>query len=672
MKYVITDEWNLLKENFTGVSGKQVLEFYDAIHSALTRLALSKEVGVKNQFCISAAMVLFHKYLVGRDFDSNQRESQGKTLNEDQGKEKEPSELFEDIEVTYLAAFFLATKVCNCLTSLSRISNYCLSLLPEKMSPVVSGYPATVAVSSGGANGGLSLCEEVPRKEETEVKKSSNTEKPKESDVKLPTNEGERGGKVNQKGIDSNASYNNNSNSIIRPSNSTINTITMNSLNKFSLQYINHSNINNLNNQSSNNLPTNNSINPANTITNPSHSDIPSNKLLSEAFKKSLEEKIKKRELEILYLTGFDLNIDLPYIYIEKLKPYFQQYLPKSEKLVEIAYNFINDSFKLPVCLYYSPLKIALAAVYLLNHHFKVDLVDTKSGTKWYHLIDSDTNIQEIKELAGLMNSIYQLSSKDKKEKKKKSPGKAFTVALEVAYEKQGNNIDGKISFLNNKRWKVDVEAPSKDIYDNGRDANTSIAADSTNSTIDNKEYKEDKEDEEATVAFSSHINNEKKQSEDIDCSREFELQAKDKEAGVCDPSEVPSMCSDLYTKPRPVTHSDTGKETQADPQSQSGNFCTNNPNYLITKDVMIGKPTREHITTVNKQSGDSNSNSSNITLTSNSIKDSAAFSNNLLNSVNPTLSNTDNNDHSCPLQKHSPSQVSFVLGLREDSAIQN
>ena len=89
-------------------------------------------------------------------------------------------------------------------------------------------------------------------------------------------------------------------------------------------------------------------------------------------------------ETELLQSIGFDLNVDLPYIFVERMRPYFQQNYVKCDKLIEITYNFINDSFKLPVCLYYSPLKIALASIYLINYHFKIDLVDSKDKIKWY------------------------------------------------------------------------------------------------------------------------------------------------------------------------------------------------------------------------------------------------------------------------------------------------
>lgn len=118
-------------------------------------------------------------------------------------------------------------------------------------------------------------------------------------------------------------------------------------------------------------------------------------------------EKIIESELDILCAVGFDINIDLPYSYIEKMKPIFGD-ANKMEKYLRIVYNFLNDSFKLPLCLYYSPVTIAMATFYLLKMHFKVALVETLDDKKWFNVVSDKTSIEEIVEVANLMNSMYE------------------------------------------------------------------------------------------------------------------------------------------------------------------------------------------------------------------------------------------------------------------------
>lgn len=134
-----------------------------------------------------------------------------------------------------------------------------------------------------------------------------------------------------------------------------------------------------------------------------------------------LKESIIKTEFDILNSIGFDLNVDLPYIYIEKMKPYITDCL-KNDKLTRIVFSFLNDSFKLPLILHYAPIKIALSALYLLGIHFKIDLIDTKEGKKWYTILSTDETIDEIIEIANMINQIYLVArNKNKQPEENKS-----------------------------------------------------------------------------------------------------------------------------------------------------------------------------------------------------------------------------------------------------------
>ena len=400
MKYMIADEWNLLKENFSGVSGKTVLEFYDSIHSAITKLCLSKEVNIQNQFCISTANVLFHKYILNYEFcidksnliketllSLSEMDSYSNEVNEEKlPKIKSIEDIYNiekvsDVEVTYLACFFLATKICNSLVSINRISSYYLNSVIEPIAKSFSNL----------------------------AKLDNNSEEHQNSSRK-------------------------NSLSKIKD---TVNKIQINNLNNFSLSYIER--MNRFGKNDTNSL-----------------------ELVKEALKKNLEEKIKLKELDILNIIGFDINIDLPYIYVEKMKPYFLQYIPQGSKHLEIIYNFVNDSFKVPVILYYSPLKIALACIYLVHHHFKVDLIELKNKIKWYQIIDKDIELQEIKDIALIINGIYQLN----KENRKKNPCELLEKTLFVISQVKSIPIEKNkcVSFLCKKRIEKLDEATHSNI----------------------------------------------------------------------------------------------------------------------------------------------------------------------------------------------------------------
>lgn len=126
-----------------------------------------------------------------------------------------------------------------------------------------------------------------------------------------------------------------------------------------------------------------------------------------------ISEKLCFIEFEILSSMDFDLNIEIPYKYVHNMKFYFFEYL-KNQKLIIITTNFINDSFKLPLCLYFDPLLIALASLYLASIYFKVPLPDTKEGLKWYQIIDKNVQIKEVLSIAEKINNIYKYCNRAK------------------------------------------------------------------------------------------------------------------------------------------------------------------------------------------------------------------------------------------------------------------
>lgn len=127
-----------------------------------------------------------------------------------------------------------------------------------------------------------------------------------------------------------------------------------------------------------------------------------------------ITEKVKEAEFSLLNKIGFDINIDLPYIYIDRMRGYLNEYV-KNDKFIKIIHNFINDSFKLPIGLYYTPIKIALSAVYLFQYHFKVLLPKTKEGIEWYNILSKEISIDEIKEISSMINLLYFTLRENKK-----------------------------------------------------------------------------------------------------------------------------------------------------------------------------------------------------------------------------------------------------------------
>jgi hypothetical protein len=77
-------------------------------------------------------------------------------------------------------------------------------------------------------------------------------------------------------------------------------------------------------------------------------------------------------ERAILKAIGFDFNSQHPYRYVVS----YVKSLGGSQELLQIAWNWVNDSLKTTLCLHYRPEQIASAAVLLSaklmrSHHYK-------------------------------------------------------------------------------------------------------------------------------------------------------------------------------------------------------------------------------------------------------------------------------------------------------------
>jgi hypothetical protein len=146
------------------------------------------------------------------------------------------------------------------------------------------------------------------------------------------------------------------------------------------------------------------------------------------------------------------------------MKLYFEESLSAQfySKYILIVTSFINDSFKLPVCLNYEPLLIFLACVYLVEIYFKIQLKD-KAGKKWFQLINGRVEFRIIEELSAKIKLIYDYSNSNRTahsssgslnllgpKGEKAQEGNRFVIDFEpsLAEERQGDEVemdDGKV-----------------------------------------------------------------------------------------------------------------------------------------------------------------------------------------------------------------------------------
>lgn len=120
---------------------------------------------------------------------------------------------------------------------------------------------------------------------------------------------------------------------------------------------------------------------------------------------KLLEEKFVAAESDILKTTGYDFEIELPYKYLDLVKT--MKFIPDATFL-KITNNFINDSWRTTICLYYEPRLIALAALNLAQKYCDLKLEDLEQNQPWYKCFGTDVERKEIEDATNYLMEVYK------------------------------------------------------------------------------------------------------------------------------------------------------------------------------------------------------------------------------------------------------------------------
>jgi len=117
------------------------------------------------------------------------------------------------------------------------------------------------------------------------------------------------------------------------------------------------------------------------------------------------EEKFCTIESEILNYVGYNFDVELPYVYLDLIKS--SPIIPDSTFL-KIANNFINDSLRTLVCLYYEPKVIALAGLNLAQFYCNYKLPEIEPSKAWYKCFGDEVTMSIIEEATGQIMDIYK------------------------------------------------------------------------------------------------------------------------------------------------------------------------------------------------------------------------------------------------------------------------
>eukprot|EP00741_Cyanophora_paradoxa_P012658 tig00020614_g12229.t1 len=117
-----------------------------------------------------------------------------------------------------------------------------------------------------------------------------------------------------------------------------------------------------------------------------------------------LKEKVLITERVLLQTIAFDLTVEHPY---KHLLAYVKK-IDGTKELAQVAWNFVNDSFRTSLCLQFAPRIIAAAAIYLAAKFLRINLQNGQNsqGPPWWQMFDA--KMDEMKNISNQILDLYE------------------------------------------------------------------------------------------------------------------------------------------------------------------------------------------------------------------------------------------------------------------------
>lgn len=126
------------------------------------------------------------------------------------------------------------------------------------------------------------------------------------------------------------------------------------------------------------------------------------------------KEEVMILERILLKTIKFDLQVEHPYGYLLKYAKCLKGDKGKLQKMVQMAWNFVNDSLSTTVCLQWEPEIIAVALIHLASKLSKF-IVDDWTGRepshlRWWDMFVADVTMEILEDICHQVLDLYQQS----------------------------------------------------------------------------------------------------------------------------------------------------------------------------------------------------------------------------------------------------------------------
>ncbi|CAH2085060.1 unnamed protein product [Euphydryas editha] len=122
------------------------------------------------------------------------------------------------------------------------------------------------------------------------------------------------------------------------------------------------------------------------------------------------KEEVMTLERILLQTIKFDLQVEHPYGYLLKYAKCLKGDKTKLQKMVQMAWTFVNDSLCTTLCLQWEPEVIAVALMFLAGKLSKFEVVDwngrTPKHTAWWDMFVEDITMELLEDICHQANVI--------------------------------------------------------------------------------------------------------------------------------------------------------------------------------------------------------------------------------------------------------------------------
>nr|XP_013189493.1 unnamed protein product [Amyelois transitella] len=129
------------------------------------------------------------------------------------------------------------------------------------------------------------------------------------------------------------------------------------------------------------------------------------------SFGEDPKEEVMTLERILLQTIKFDLQVEHPYGYLLKYAKCLKGDKAKLQKMVQMAWTFVNDSLCTTLCLQWEPEVIAVALMFLAGKLSKFEVVDwngrTPKHTAWWDMFVEDITMELLEDICHQVLDLY-------------------------------------------------------------------------------------------------------------------------------------------------------------------------------------------------------------------------------------------------------------------------